>query len=356
MSTDVSIQLGYKDSAWFTTNASFILLEGQIVYLDDQSGKYKLGDGVTDLATLNFLGGVSDVPLGLIQIVDLNGDFFTDLATASAYVATFNVGGIISDESYYPIGGGGIYYFTVPQFSDFSGDEFFLSIDIFTPTIAYIVDSLGLITVFSNSLCLNNHGNNVFRNITFGGDSFNLSSGINIYNNVSADTPSFAAASGKFLFNGTVAATGIYLSDFFLGSTATILTNKDNLGNTALIQAKSNGANVQFDGINLATLNDVALKLPIEATQTTGVALTFVTDSVYGTIASPETGNITYSATGAVLGVTNIIIHNHSSSPTFGTNMKKLSGSGDYVLSVVNYIYVTYINSTEVIYSINQRT
>lgn len=89
---------------------------------------------------------------------------------------------------------------------------------------------------------------------------------------------------------------------------------------------------------------------------TTGVALTFLNDSVYGTIASPETGNITYSSTNAKLGVTNIIIHNNSSAPTFASNMKMLSGSGSYLTSNINYIYVTYINSTEVIYTINQRT
>lgn len=94
----------------------------------------------------------------------------------------------------------------------------------------------------------------------------------------------------------------------------------------------------------------------IASIQTTGVALTFIADSVYGTIGTPETGNITYSSINAELGVTNLIIHNHSIAPTFGTNMKKLSGSGLYVTGVVNYIYVTYINSTEVIYTINQRT
>ena len=243
-----SLQEGYKDAAWFAANPTLILLVGQKVNLE-QSGTYKLGDGVTALSALSFLGSGSDVPLGLIKIVDLAGDFFTDLATASAYVSTFNVAGTISDESY----SNGIYYFTVPQGSDFSGDSFFLSLGPFTTTTTYIIDSIGLITVFSHSLCLNNNGNNVFRNITFGGDSFTLSSGINIYNNISADTPSFDSASGKFIFNGTVLATGIYLSDFFLSSTATILTNKDNLGNTALIQAASNGANVQYDGINLLT-------------------------------------------------------------------------------------------------------
>ena len=274
---NVDIRVGKKDAVFFSANPTLILKDGQFLFNSDTLELF-IGDGTTQLSALVAINvppssGVQSVtgpqvddtdpnnpivnPLGLIKIVDLNGDFFTDLATASAYVATFNVGGIISDESYYPIGSGGIYYFTVPQGSDFSGDSFFLSLGAFTPTIAYIVDSIGLITVFSHSLCLNNNGNNVFRNITFGGDSFNLSSGINIYNNVSADTPSFAAASGKFLFNGTVAATGIYLSDFFLGSTATILTNKGNLGNANLLQAESNGANVQYDGINLATVNDL---------------------------------------------------------------------------------------------------
>jgi len=100
----------------------------------------------------------------------------------------------------------------------------------------------------------------------------------------------------------------------------------------------------------------VDTKLPIETPATTGVALTFATDRVYGSIASPETGNITASTTGAKLGVTNIIIHNSGTAPTFDSKFKKLSGSGSYVISVVNYIYCTYITSTEIIYSINQRT
>jgi len=139
--------------------------------------------------------------------------------------------------------------------------------------------------------------------------------------------------------------------------------------NTGIVKVNDSGTYLQHDdlidlnapsvtknGIEVATVNDVDLKLNIEATQTTGASLTFLTDSVYGSIATPETGNITYSATSAKVGVTNIIIHNHSIAPTFGTNMKKLSGSGTYVVSVVNYIFVTYINSTEVIYSISQRT
>jgi len=53
---DGSLQLGYKDTAWFTANATLVLLVGQIVYLE-QTGTYKLGDGTTQLSALSFLGG-----------------------------------------------------------------------------------------------------------------------------------------------------------------------------------------------------------------------------------------------------------------------------------------------------------
>lgn len=96
--------------------------------------------------------------------------------------------------------------------------------------------------------------------------------------------------------------------------------------------------------------------LPIEAGTNTGTVVSFTIDDVYGTIASPETGNITANVSGALLGVTNIIIHNSGTAPTFGAEFKKLSGSGNYVTSVINYIFCVYINPTEIIYSINQRT
>jgi len=56
MATDVSVQLGYKDSAWFAANPTFLLGKGQIIHLE-QTSTYKLGDGVTALSALSFLGG-----------------------------------------------------------------------------------------------------------------------------------------------------------------------------------------------------------------------------------------------------------------------------------------------------------
>ena len=58
---NVDIQIGYKNSAWFTTNASIILKVGQVVYLE-QTGTYKIGDGITQLSVLSFLGSGSFVP------------------------------------------------------------------------------------------------------------------------------------------------------------------------------------------------------------------------------------------------------------------------------------------------------
>jgi hypothetical protein len=114
--------------------------------------------------------------------------------------------------------------------------------------------------------------------------------------------------------------------------------------------------NAVFDALDLKQNNLGYIPLPTNAGTATGATLSFVTDRIYGTIASPVTGNITADVTGAQLGVTNIIIHNSGTAPTFSSEYKKLSGSGNYIVSVVNYIYCTFITSTEIIYSINQRT
>jgi hypothetical protein len=57
---NVDIRLGYKDSAWFTNNATLVLLAGQMVYLQ-QTGTYKIGDGTTQLSALAFLGAGSSI-------------------------------------------------------------------------------------------------------------------------------------------------------------------------------------------------------------------------------------------------------------------------------------------------------
>ena len=107
--------------------------------------------------------------------------------------------------------------------------------------------------------------------------------------------------------------------------------------------------------ISTATQTALDTKLSVETTSITGTNISFTNDRIYGSLSSPETGNITANTTNGKLGVTNIIIHNSATAPTFGSGFKKLSGSGNYTTGVVNYIYCTYINDTEIIYSINQR-
>ena len=95
----------------------------------------------------------------------------------------------------------------------------------------------------------------------------------------------------------------------------------------------------------------------LAAGSSTGTILTFTDDRVYGTLSLPEAGSISADVTGGLLGVTNIIIHNNGSTgPTFSSVFRKLNGSGIYATGQINYIYCTFIESNEIIYSINQRT
>ena len=79
------------------------------------------------------------------------------------------------------------------------------------------------------------------------------------------------------------------------------------------------GSSSETDPISTATQTALANKLSIQANSSTGVNISFLTDTVYGTLATPETGNITADVTNAKLGVTNIIIHNSGTAPTFGS-------------------------------------
>lgn len=61
---NVDIRLGHKNTAWFTTNSTLVLKDGQMVVCSDgaNQGKYKIGDGTTQLSALTFYGGVSVSP------------------------------------------------------------------------------------------------------------------------------------------------------------------------------------------------------------------------------------------------------------------------------------------------------
>lgn len=75
---NVDIRLGYKDSTWFTANATLVLKAGQTVHLL-QTGTYKIGDGTTQLSALSFLGaGAGFVPYtGATSDLDLGSNNLT---------------------------------------------------------------------------------------------------------------------------------------------------------------------------------------------------------------------------------------------------------------------------------------
>jgi len=70
---NVDIQIGYKDSTWFTSNATLVLKVGQMVHLQ-QTGTYKIGDGTTQLSALSFLGGAAtSTDLVIATVVNKTG-------------------------------------------------------------------------------------------------------------------------------------------------------------------------------------------------------------------------------------------------------------------------------------------
>lgn len=78
-----SLELGYKNTAWFAANPTLVLKEGQIVYLE-QTGTYKIGNGVSTLSALSFLG-VSSETQTLQNVTDL-GSTTTNSITANGFV------------------------------------------------------------------------------------------------------------------------------------------------------------------------------------------------------------------------------------------------------------------------------
>lgn len=75
-----SLELGYKNTAWFTANPTLVLKEGQIVYLE-QTGTYKIGNGVSTLSALSFLG-VSSETQTLQNVTDLGSTTTNAIETA----------------------------------------------------------------------------------------------------------------------------------------------------------------------------------------------------------------------------------------------------------------------------------
>lgn len=98
-------------------------------------------------------------------------------------------------------------------------------------------------------------------------------------------------------------------------------------------------------------VDSIAFVDDIVPTDSTGTAIAFDAPRTYG-ISVPETGNITLNSSGLVKGVTQLIIHNHSSEPTFGSEFKIISGA--YVTSEDNYIFCHAVSASLILVTISQ--
>jgi azurin len=85
--------------------------------------------------------------------------------------------------------------------------------------------------------------------------------------------------------------------------------------------------------------------------QRTGTAIQFDRPATYG-YTTAETGNITLNSTGFQENVTQLLIHNHTSTPTFDSNFVIIGGQ--YVVSDTNYIYMHAVKSNLILATISQ--
>jgi hypothetical protein len=196
---------------------------------------------------INSTGG--SATLGLIKIVDKAGDFFTNLATASAYIRTFT-SATITNESY----SNGTFWFTVPNGSNFANNNGFLY--KLTPHTAYIEDPLELISFLGNNTLGFSSGNSFLGNVRFGTNSLVSFSGILRVRNVTLlnTSDTFGVnASGRVEIYGTIGTTtGNDYANFFPTNTAVIWAQKVMQTNNAggiegdLARARTNGAKLFF--------------------------------------------------------------------------------------------------------------
>jgi hypothetical protein len=187
--------------------------------------------------------------LGLIKIVDKAGDFFTNLATASAYIRTFT-SATITNESY----SNGTFWFTVPNGSNFANNNGFLY--KLTPHTAYIEDPLELISFLGNNTLGFSSGNSFLGNVRFGTNSLVSFSGILRVRNVTLVNTSDTLgvnASGRVEIYGTIGTTTANnYTNFFTSSTAVIWAQKSMQTNNGggiegdLARAQTNGAKLFF--------------------------------------------------------------------------------------------------------------
>jgi hypothetical protein len=106
------------------------------------------------------------------------------------------------------------------------------------------------------------------------------------------------------------------------------------------------------NAVDISTILTTILTPTIDTS--TAIKFDIVPGYIYGTTTSPITGNITLNSIGAITGVTDLIIHQTTSSPSFTSTFKKINGNYDTCTNTINFIYVQYVDASNQLYTINQ--
>lgn len=110
-------------------------------------------------------------------------------------------------------------------------------------------------------------------------------------------------------------------------------------------------ANAEMNAVT--SVNGQTGAVELYQTATTGTLISFAAPKVFGSVATPETGNIDNDLTAAKPGIVQKIYHSHSTAPTFPAGWVKL-GSGTYTTGALNIIYCDFAGGSRVEYWVTQ--
>jgi len=144
------------------------------IYVDAQSNIIMILDQFGNKEPLsNYINIPSNVIIGKIKLTDANGDVFSNLAGALAYVQEFTDAEIT--EMYFSEG---IFYFTVPENTGFLKRDSFCSVYLSAQELQF-EDPYGLVTAFDNFAFLQNTKNNIVGDASFKEQAFYATTGNN---------------------------------------------------------------------------------------------------------------------------------------------------------------------------------
>lgn len=101
-------------------------------------------------------------------------------------------------------------------------------------------------------------------------------------------------------------------------------------------------------GVKFMAPSEDAVFNAIRTEVVTGVEVSFTNPQRYGSVATPETGNITDDLTGALEGIVQKIYHNNGTEPTYPAGWVNIGGT--YTTSSLNIIYAEWVSGTRVEY------